>query len=310
VHVAGIEAFGGAVTVLEVPDPRILREDEVLISVEAAGVGNWDDIVRAGDWDVGRVPPMALGVEAAGVVSAVGAGVEGWSAGDEVLTHPLPLVAQGCWAPWLIADASLLARKPPGVSWESAGAFPVPALTALQVLDESLRLKPGERLLVNGAGGVTGGLIVSFASRRGIHVFATAGPSSRQRVLGAGARMVVDYHDPDWVAQVLAATAGRGVDAAANAARGGAVSALAAVRDDGRLATITSDPPETERGVGIASVYVRPDAAQLELAAQALAAGRLEFELSASFPLGQADAALARAVAGGGGAVVLRTLSL
>jgi NADPH:quinone reductase-like Zn-dependent oxidoreductase len=306
---AGIEKFGGAVTMLELPDPRALREREVLIAVEAAGVANWDDFVRAGTWDVGRKPPMALGVAAAGVVTALGDGVEGWSAEDEVLTHPLPLVDQGCWAPWLIADASLLARKPANVSWEHAGAFPVPALTAIQVLDEVLQMKPGEQLLVNGAGGVTGGLIVSFASLRGIHVSATAGPSSRQRALRAGAAIVVDYHDPDWVAQILATTAGRGVDAAVNAAPGGATSALAAVRDGGRLATITSDPPDAERGIGIASVYVRPDAAQLELATQALAAGHLEFELGASFPLAQADEALARAIAGGGGAVVLGALS-
>lgn len=308
-RVAGIEEFGGPVGALEVPNPRALREREVLIAVKTAGVGNWDDIIRAGDWDVGRTPPMALGVEAAGVVAAVGAEVEDWSVGDEVLTHPVPLVDQGTWAPWLIAEAALLAPKPSNVSWERAGAFPVPALTAIQVLDESLRLTPGEQLLVNGAGSVTGGLIVAFASLRGIQVLATAGPASRERVIRAGAGTVVDHHDPGWAAQVLEATAGRGVDAAANAARGGTASALAAVRDGGRLATITSDPPDTERGVRIASVYVRPDAAQLELASQALAGGRLEFELGASFPLSQADAALAWAVAGRGGAVVLDAVS-
>jgi len=193
VRAAGIGKFGDAVTTLELPDPRALREREVLIAVEAAGVANWDDFVRAGTWDVGRKPPMALGVAAAGVVAALGDGVEGWSAEDEVLTHPLPLVDQGCWAPWLIAEASQLARKPANVSWEQAGAFPVPALTAIQVLDEVLQMKPGEQLLVNGAGGVTGGLIVSFASLRGIHVSATAGPSSHQRALRAGAEIVVDY---------------------------------------------------------------------------------------------------------------------
>jgi NADPH:quinone reductase-like Zn-dependent oxidoreductase len=305
VRVAGIEQFGGAVTVLELPDPRAPREEEVVIEIKSAGVGNWDDIVRAGDWDVGRTPPMALGVEAAGVVAAVGAGVEDWSVGDEVLTHPLPLVDQGTWARWLIAEAKLLVRKPVEVSWASAGAFAVPGLTAIQVLDEGLRVKPGEQLLVNGAGGVTGGLIVAFASLRGVQVFATAGPVSRERAIRAGAATVVDYHDADWTAQILEATAGRGVDAAANVVPDGAARALATVRDGGRLATITSDPPASERGVGSASVYVRPDAAQLELACQALAAGRLEFELGASFPLAQADAALARAVAGRGGAVAL-----
>jgi NADPH:quinone reductase-like Zn-dependent oxidoreductase len=293
------------VMALEVPDPRALREGEVLVGVRAAGVGSWDDFVRAGDWDVGATPPMALGVEAAGVVTAVGAGLEGWSIGDEVLTHPVPLVDQGSWAPWLIAEATLLARKPAGVSWELAGAFPVPALTAIQVLDEGLRVKGGEQLLVNGAGGATGGLIVALASLRGIHVLATAGPSSRERVIRAGAATVADYHEPDWIAQILEATHGRGVDAAANAAPAGAASALTAVRDGGRLATITSDPPKSERGVGIASLYVRPDAAQLELAAQDLAAGRLAFELGGRFPLAEADDALARAVAGAGGAVVL-----
>jgi NADPH:quinone reductase-like Zn-dependent oxidoreductase len=304
-RVAGIERFGGDVTPLELPDPRALREGEVLIAVKAAGVANWDDVVRTGDWDVGRTPPMALGVAAAGVVAAVGPDVEAWSVGDEVLTHPVPLVDQGTWAPWLIAEAALLARKPESVSWEQAGAFPVPALTAIQVLDEALQLKPGEQLLVHGAGGVTGALIVAFASLRDVHVFATAGPASRERVIRAGAATVVDYHDADWPAQIREATAGRGVDAAANAAPRGAASALAAVRDGGRLATITSDPPETERGVRIASLYVRADAAQLEVASQALAAGRVEFEISARFPLAEAGAALARALAGAGGAVVI-----
>lgn len=289
---------------LELPDPRALREGEVLIEVKAAGVGNWEEIVRTGGWDVGRAPPMALGVEAAGVVAAVGPGVVDWSVGDDVLTHPLPLAEQGTWAPSLIAAATVLARKPADVSWQAAGAFPVPALTAVQVLDECL-LKPGEKLLVNGAGGVTGGLIVSFAALRDVHVFATAGPASRERVRRAGAAAVVDYHDADWTTRILDATAGRGVDAAVNAAPGGATGMMATVRDGGRLATITLDPPEPERGIGIASVIVRPDAHQLELAADALAAGRLVFEQGASFPLAQADAALTRAIAGRGGAVVL-----
>jgi NADPH:quinone reductase-like Zn-dependent oxidoreductase len=304
VRVAGIEHWGDPVEAIEVGDPAP-REGEVLIAVRAAGAGNWDDIVRTGGWDVGRTPPMALGVEAAGVVAALGSGVERWSVGDEVLTHPLPLVDQGTWSPLLAARADLLVRKPPEISWACAGAFPVPALTAVQVVDEALRLKDGDRVLVNGAAGVTGSLIVSLALLRGAHVVATAGPTSRERVIAAGAATVVDYHDPDWPQQIVEATGRRGVDAAANAAQGGAASSLRTVRDGGRLATITSDPPQPERGIGIESVYVRPDAAQLDLACQALAADRLEFTIGARFPLARAEAALARAIAGGGGAVVL-----
>jgi NADPH:quinone reductase-like Zn-dependent oxidoreductase len=152
-RVAGIEQFGGPVQMLEVAEPRALSDGEALVEVRAAGVGNWDDIVRAGDWDVGRTPPMALGVEAAGVLVDVGPGVEQWAVGDNVLTHPLLLADQGTWAPWLIARAELLTRKPAGVSWAVAGAFPVPALTAVQVLDDALRVQAGETLLVNGGSG-------------------------------------------------------------------------------------------------------------------------------------------------------------
>jgi NADPH:quinone reductase-like Zn-dependent oxidoreductase len=304
VRVAGIQQFGAAVTVLEVPDPRAPRIGEALIAVKAAGVGNWDEFARTGRWDLGRRPPMALGVAAAGVVAAVGPGLEGWSIGDPVLTHPLPLAEQGCWAPWLVAEAALLAPKPAEISWTHAAAFPVPALTAVQVPDEGLRVTRGERLLVNGAGGATGGLIVSMAARRGVEVIATAGPRSRERVLAAAAAKVIDYHDPDWTAQVVAATAGRGVDAAANAAPGGAAVALAAVRDGGRLVTITGDPPESERGVEVVSLYVRADGEQLAAAGRDLASGRLDFELGASFPLAEADAALARTLAGGGAAAL------
>lgn len=69
---AGITAIGGSVHVLDLGQPGGPASDEVLIAVKAAGVGNWDDLVRTGQWNVGATPPMALGVEAAGVIEAVG----------------------------------------------------------------------------------------------------------------------------------------------------------------------------------------------------------------------------------------------
>src|ERR671935_1985674 len=109
---AGIETFGGEVQMLELSAPQSPAPDEVVISVRAAGVGNWDEIVRVGSWDVGRRPPLALGVEAAGVVAAVGEEVTSLAPGDEVLTHPLPLRHQGAWAERLVAPAALVTRKP------------------------------------------------------------------------------------------------------------------------------------------------------------------------------------------------------
>ena len=296
---AGIDAFGDAVRMLDLPPPSSPAPDEVVISVRAAGVGNWDEIVRVGDWDVGHRPPLALGVEAAGIVDAVGEDVTGLARGDEVLTHPLPLRYQGAWAEWLVAPVALVARKPTVISWETAAAFPVPALTADQALQEAAPVPAGEWVLVHGAGGVTGGLAVQLATARGATVVATAGPSSAARVRGYGARLVLDYHDPDWPARVRdASPGGRGVGAAVNAIRGGAATALQAVARDGRLATITGDPPATERGVAVADVYVLGDGARLAELVAALADEILSLHVAAILPLAEAATALRGAVTG------------
>jgi NADPH:quinone reductase-like Zn-dependent oxidoreductase len=219
--------------------------------------------------------------------------------GDEVLTHPLPLRHQGAWAQWLLAPAALVARKPAVVGWEAAAAFPVPALTADQALTGAAPVPDGEWVLVHGAGGVTGGLAVQLAVARGATVVATAGPSSAARVRGYGARVVLDYHDPKWPARVRdAAPGGGGVGAAVNAARGGAAAALQAVAGDGRLATITGDPPAPERGVAVVDVYVRADGARLAALVETLAQGLLSLHVTATRPLAQAATALQDAVAG------------
>ena len=305
-QVAGIRRIGDRVELLEVSGLRPLADDEVLLEVMATGVGNWDEFVRTGGWDVGARPPMALGVEAAGMVMAAGRAVSDWAPGDPVMTHPVPLRDQGTWAPRLIAPAGLLARKPPGASWAAAAAFPVPALTAEQVLSDTLHVHAGEQLLVHGAGGLTGGLLVALAALCGAHVIATAGPASQQRVTELGARHVIDYHDQDWQAQVRAITANRGVGAAANAVPGGAASAIEAVADGGRLATITSDPPGEQRGITVASIYVRADGNQLRALAARFADGQLEIPVAASYRLADAAQALAQVTGGhAAGAVVL-----
>src|SRR5439155_1700235 len=89
----------------------------------------------------------------------------------------------------------LAAPPPPApVPWAAAAAFAVPALTADQALTEAAPVRPGEWLLVHGAGGVTGELAVQLAVARGATVVATAGPSSAARIRGDGAHAVFDYH--------------------------------------------------------------------------------------------------------------------
>jgi NADPH:quinone reductase-like Zn-dependent oxidoreductase len=297
-RVAGVRELGGPVEVFDLPDPRPLAADEVLMAVKAAGIGNWDDIVRTGSWDVGSRTPMALGVEAAGTILAVGEAVTAFAPGQDVMCHPLQLRHQGTWASLLIAAADSLTLKPTAVSWETAAAFPVPALTAEQVVSEALSVEAGQTLLVHGSGGVTGGLIVQLAALNGATVFATCGAASAARVLEFGAREVFDYTDEAWPDKVLAAAGSAGVQAVANAARGGASLAVTVLADFGRFATITSDPPETERGIEVANVYVRPDAQQLDRLAALLGEGHLSVPIAGSFGLDDVGSVLAKVSAG------------
>ena len=304
---AGVRQFGGSVEVLELPGPRGLRPDEVLINVQACGVGNWDEFARTGEWDLGIRPPMALGVEAAGLVAAAGGHVTGIDPGDRVTVHSAPMRDQGAWAGRHIAAAGQVAVLPAGVPVDAAAALPVPALTAAQVIDDALQVRAGQTVLVHGAGGVTGGMLVQLAAHRGARVIATAGADSVGRVSAIGAGTVLDYHQRDWPEQVRALTGG-GVDGAANAARAGSVEAVRAVRDGGRLATITADLPDAERNIAMRAVQVVPDGARLAVLVQLLAQGVLTVAVAGSFPLERAAAALTQARHGArGSAIVLRT---
>jgi NADPH:quinone reductase-like Zn-dependent oxidoreductase len=299
---AGITALGEPVEILEVDELAPPAADEVLIDVAAAGIGNWDELVRIGSWRIGGPAPMALGTEAAGTVAAVGSGVAEVGEGDEVITHPLPLRRHGTWTGRVLAPAATVAPRPPEASWEAGGAFPIPALTAAQALD-ALGIESGGWVVVNGAGGVTGGLLVQLAAARGARVIATASAKKAERIRGYGASEVLDYHG-DWPALVREITGG-GAPRAVNAARGQAATMLKAVADGGRLATITGDPPREERGVAVSDVYVRPDGGQLSALAEQLARRTLIVPIASVRPFEQAAQALREVVAGADGAIVL-----
>jgi NADPH:quinone reductase-like Zn-dependent oxidoreductase len=296
VRAAGVDRFGAEIRLLELPEPAAPGPGEALLGVRACGMGNWDEFIRTGSWDTGTGPPMPLGVEAAGVIVAVGSGVRGFQPGDAVTTHSLPA---GSWAEKFTALAEHVALVPAGMPMTVAAALPVPALTADQALD-AMTVRPDETVLVHGAGGVTGGVLVHLAAHRGARVIATAGEAGRARALGAA--HVIDYHERDWPAQVRALTSG-GVDAAVNAARSGSADAVRAVRDGGRLATITGDLPPAERGIALSDIVVVPDGTRLARLVPLLAPDAIT--VGASYTLAEAAAAMARLRQGTHGAAIV-----
>ena len=289
---SGISVNHGVVEWSEFPFPPEPGPGQVLVAVEAAGVGPWDDLVRQGGWDVGLRPPAALGVEGTGRVVAVGPGVATVSVGDAVLAHEAPLPGGGgFWAERVLVTAAHVASRPPALDAVAAAALPVGGLTAAQAL-EAVQLTPGDRLLVTGGAGGTGVLVVQLAARAGLHVTATASPSSTPRLRRLGAETVIDYHDPHGLEH-----ADGPFDAAVVAAVGTAAAALRVVRDGGRLCSLTSDAPPAQRDITTSSLYVRPDGQELARLADTLTDGTLEVQPEV-LPLQDGGAALTRVLAG------------
>ena len=137
---------------------------EVLIALHSSGVGIWDASVRDGSWrPYGRPKfPLIPGTDGAGIVSAQGAHVRRFSVGDRVYATDY---AGGFYAEWVAVEAENVARVPPRLDLLSAGAALVPGLTALQGIDDHLRVRRGETVLIFGATSSVGTLAVQFAKR-------------------------------------------------------------------------------------------------------------------------------------------------
>jgi putative PIG3 family NAD(P)H quinone oxidoreductase len=191
---------------LPVPAPG---PGEVLIRVAAAGVNRPDVYQRRGAY---APPPGASplpGLEVAGTIAALGAGVSGWSAGDRVCA----LLAGGGYAEWCVAPAPQCLPVPNGLTFTEAAALPETTFTVWTNVFERGRLKSGEALLVHGGSSGIGTTAIQLAVAFGATVFATAGdPEKCDACERLGAARAINYREEDFVAVVLAETAGRGVD--------------------------------------------------------------------------------------------------
>ncbi|WP_157509321.1 alcohol dehydrogenase catalytic domain-containing protein [Glaciibacter superstes] len=170
---------------------------ELVLDVVAAGIGPWDALLHTGGWDVGLVPPAALGVEAVGRVAATGPGVTEFRIGDLVLVHEVPLPGgSGTWAEQVLVSSANVARLPENLTPTIGAALPVAGLTARQALDE-LQVGADTRLLVVGASGPTASLAVQLARLRGADVVAGAGAAHADNLRALGVSEVIDTHVKD-----------------------------------------------------------------------------------------------------------------
>lgn len=276
-----------------VPEPHA-GPGEVRVRVRASGVSPVDLALRAG-----RSPsrdrialPHVPGVDAAGVVDEVGAGVTGTAPGDEVFGSVSVARLGGAAAEHAVLR--FWAAKPSSMSWEEAGAAGSAVETATRALDR-LGVRAGTTLVVEGAAGGVGSVAVQLAAARGARVIGTARPGSHAFVAGLGATPVA--FGPGLAGRLAALGAGR-VDLALDTAGAGTLPELVAVA--GSVLTI-ADPagPRLGAAVSYGALAGEPGGEHgLAEAARLHAEGRFRVPVQAAFPLEEAARAHAAAERG------------
>lgn len=201
-----ITEFGDA-TVFEERDlPRPTPgPGEVLVRVHATSVNPVDTKIRqAGSW-ANVDPPEVIGYDVSGVVEAVGAAVTDFEPGDEVFYTPEIFEGAGSYAAYHVADADIVARKPPSLSHREAAALPLAGGTAWQAVVERADVGVTDTVLVQGTGGV-GLHAVQMAAASGARVFAVSSPETVDVAERVGADRAVDYRTGSFVEEIRAAT--------------------------------------------------------------------------------------------------------
>jgi NADPH2:quinone reductase len=198
--------------------PEVLRLDEIAapapapgeirVAVEYAGVNFIDCYLRSGLYDPGPLP-AGLGKEGAGVVDAVGDGVEGVAAGDRVAFCE----ARAAYADLVALPAARAVPVPAAMAWRTAAALPLQGMTADYLVRDIGNVRPGDVVLIHAAAGGVGRLATQLAKRAGAVVLGTCStPAKAALARAAGCDEAILYTEVDFADAVLAATAGRGAD--------------------------------------------------------------------------------------------------
>ncbi|MER8068490.1 NADP-dependent oxidoreductase [Streptomyces sp. NPDC094034] len=281
------EEFGGpdVLHVKEITEPHA-GPGEIRVAVKAAGVNPMDYKIRHGWMEQAFATPLPAvpGLEIAGVVDEVGAGVTDVAVGDDVLGWS----ATGAYAQYALAGTAV--RKPASLGWAEAAAIPVAGETAARVLDE-LALRDGETLLLHGAAGAVGSMAAQLATARGTVVIGTASPANHAYVRSLGA-IPVTYGDG--LVERVREVAPQGVDAVFDTAGKGALPDSIELRGGttDRIVTI-ADPSAAELGVtfssgGAGSSTPEKKRAGLAENARLAAEGALRLRIAGTFPLAEA----------------------
>lgn len=203
-----VNEFGGPeVMVWEELEPLVPGEGQVLVDVHASGVNFAETRMRAGTYS-GQPLPFVMGMEGAGVVVAIGAGVTAFKPGDRVFGR-----ARGTHAEQVLFDEAHLMSLPDSLSFEEGAAIPVGWLTAWHALHTVAEIAPRQRVLVEAVGGSVGSAALQIASQHGCWTAATASLDNKLEPASTfGADLLINYQRESISDRVAEATDSQGVD--------------------------------------------------------------------------------------------------
>lgn len=268
----------------ELPDP-VPGPGEVLVDVHAASVNAADWKMRAGSYAAAPRLPHVPGRDFSGVVAAGGADLK---AGEAVF-GVCEVNREGAYAEKIAIGAAIVARKPDALSHAECAALALTGLTALVSVEDTLQLRNGETILIQGGAGGVAGFAIQLAKHIGARVITTASAANHAYVRALGADEVIDYRAEDFARRVS------GIDAVFDTVGGDvALRSFAVLRPGGRAAFIASGnsaPASPRADVKAFRPKVGRDRRHLERIVELVLAGAVRVPEITRYPLAQAAAA-------------------
>lgn len=283
-----------AARVLRFGPPSVITNDDLprpepapgqlLVRVKAAGVGNWDALIREGKVQLQPLP-LIPGAELSGIVEGIGADVWGFKLGDEVYGATNEQFS-GAYAEYAVPFAKMMAQKPNTLNFIEAASAPIVTVTAWQMLFDYGRVTAGQTVLIHGAAGNVGAYAVQMAKQAGLHVVASAGSADLDYVRGMGAERVVDYKKERFEDSVS------GVDVVLDTVGGDTqLRSLRVLKPGGILVSVVSPVPEPTQeryGVRAAYFYVDVTTARLNKITELFDSRKLVTDVGSVLPLEEA----------------------